>query len=179
MDTDKGRKEVDEKNQRFLPIPHLGRARWKQPISKRQLWRCPRCGRRFANRNQWHSCGRYTVQAYLKGKTPAVVALYRRFCALVRRCGPVILVPTKTMIGFQVRMAFADVILRKRWLDAYVILARRLENPRFTHIASISPRNHVHHFRIQSPRDLDREVLSWLREAYAVGKQEHLSLSKR
>ncbi len=157
---------------------HRKAQRERQLISHRPLWSCPSCRRRFANRNQWHSCGRYTVRAYLKGKSPSVVALYRRFCALVRRCGPVILVPTKTMIGFQVRMAFADVILRKRWLDAYVILARRLENPRFTHIASISPRNHIHYFRIKSQRDLDQEVLSWLCEAYAVGKQEHLRQSK-
>lgn len=84
------------------------------------------------------------------------------------------LAPTKTMIGFQVRMAFADLMLRKTWLDAYVVLARRIENPRFTKILSISPRNHVHYFRIRSIEELDEEVEGWLREAYAVGEQKHL-----
>jgi Domain of unknown function (DUF5655) len=102
------------------------------------------------------------------------LSLYRKFVKLVRRCGPVILVPNKTRIGFQVRMAFADVLLKKNWLDAYVILARRLENPRFTKIETLSPRNHIHYFRIHSLDDVDAEMLSWLGEAYRVGRQEHL-----
>lgn len=71
-------------------------------------------------------------------------------------------------------MTFADVNLKKEWLDAYVILARWRSSPRFTRIQSISPRNHVHYFRIQTLKELDGEVLSWLREAYAVGQQKHL-----
>jgi len=106
--------------------------------------------------------------------SPAVRELYERFVELVKRCGPFILAPTKTRIGFQVRMTFADVVPQKSALHAYVILARRLEHPRFTRIESLGPRNHVHHFRITDPRDLDDEVLGWLREAYAVGQQKHL-----
>lgn len=139
------------------------------------LWKCPRCGRRFANRNQFHFCARYTVRQHLKGKSRLATALFREFTRLVRRCGPVIVFANKTRIGFQVRMAFADVILKREWLDAYIILARRLENPRFTKIETLSPRNHIHYFRIHSREDLDAEVLAWLREAYRVGQQKHLA----
>ena len=59
-------------------------------------------------------------------------------------------------------------------LAAHVVLARRLEHPRFTKIESISPRNHVHHFVIQKPDEIDDQVKAWLREAHAVGRQEHL-----
>jgi Domain of unknown function (DUF5655) len=82
-------------------------------------------------------------------------------------------VPEKTRIAFQVRMSFAAVTLRRDRL-AHVVLARRLENPRFTKIESISPRNHVHSFCLYSRKELDREVLAWLREAYRVGQQRHL-----
>jgi hypothetical protein len=115
-----------------------------------------------------------TVREYLKGKSPFALSLYRKFVKLVRRCGPVVLVPNKTRIGFQVRMAFADVLLKRKWLDAYVILARRLENPRFTKIETLSPRNHIHYFRIHSHAEMDAEMLGGLREAYRVGRQEHL-----
>jgi predicted component of type VI protein secretion system len=54
-------------------------------------------------------------------------------------------------------------------------LARRLEHPRFTKIECISARNHVHSFRFNSHSELDHEVLAWLREAYRVGQQLHLS----
>jgi hypothetical protein len=144
-------------------------------LRRKALWKCPLCNRRFANRNQFHFCARYTVRQHLKGKSPLAISLFREFAKLVRRCGPVIVFANKTRIGFQVRMAFADVILKREWLDAYIILARRLENRRFTKIETLSPRNHIHYFRIRSREELDAEVLSWLREAYCVGQQRHLA----
>lgn len=144
----------------------------------RSLWRCPRCGRRFANLNQSHACGRTTLREHLAGKSPEVIALYRRFASMVRTCGPVTIVPEKTRIAFQVRMSFAALMLKKRWLDGHVVLARRLEDPRFRAIQTISPGNHVHQFRIETPDQLDDRVEAWLHEAYAVGKQEHLRMGK-
>ena len=140
----------------------------------RSLWRCPRCGRRFANLNQSHTCARHTLTEHLAGKSPEVVALYRRFATMVRSCGPVTVIPEKTRIAFQVRMSFAAVMLKRRWLDGHVVLARRLEDPRFRAIQTISPGNHVHQFRIETPDQLDDRVSQWLREAYAVGEQRHL-----
>lgn len=143
-------------------------------MTLKSLWTCPRCGRRFANRNQSHSCGHYTVEQHLKGKSSHVISLYERFVALVKQCGPVILAPAKTRIGFQVRMIFAAVSLKESGLDCHVVLSRRLENPRFTRIESLSPRNHIHYFRIRSVEKLDDEVASWLQETYKVGEQKHL-----
>jgi hypothetical protein len=144
-------------------------------MSLKNLWKCPKCGRRFANRNQTHSCGHYSVKKHLKGKRPHVIALYEELAERVEQCGPVTLAPTKTRIGFQVRMIFAAVSLREGSLYCHVVLSRRLENPRFTRIQSLSPRNHVHHFRVQSTEELDHEVAAWLQEAYKVGEQKHLS----
>ena len=143
-------------------------------MTLKNLWTCPKCGRRFANRNQSHSCGHYTVEQHLKGKNSHVISLYERFVALVKQCSPVILAPAKTRIGFQVRMIFAAVSLKESGLDCHVVLSRRLENPRFTRIESLSPRNHIHYFQIRSVEELDDEVASWLQEAYKVGEQKHL-----
>jgi hypothetical protein len=139
------------------------------------LWKCPKCGRLFANRNQSHFCSHYTLREHLAGKSPSAIALFRDFEKLVKRCGPVRVVPEKTRIAFQVRMSFAAVSLRRDRIVGHVVLARRLENPRFTKIEYISPRNHVHSFCFYSRKELDREVLAWLREAYRVGQQRHLS----
>ncbi len=92
----------------------------------------------------------------------------------VAGCGPVTVLPEKTRIAFQVRMSFAQVSPRRRWLDGHVVLARRLPHPRFRRIETISPRNHVHHFRLASASDVDRVFLGRIREAYSVGAQEHL-----
>ena len=123
--------------------------------------------------NQTHSCGSYTVEQHLEGKSPHVRSLYEKFAALVQQCGPVTVVPAKTRIGFQVRMIFTALSVRQRSLDCHVVLSRRLESDRFMRIQSLSPRNHVHYFSIKTPNDLDDEVLEWLTEAYEVGKQMH------
>lgn len=140
----------------------------------KQLWICPRCRRRFANRNQSHACGRHDLAHHFQGKDRSIRALYDAVRRAVARCGPVTVIPEKTRIAFQARMSFAQVTPRTRWLDGHVVLARRLPHPRFRRIETISPRNHVHHFRLTSPAEIDVDFRAWLREAYAVGKQEHL-----
>ena len=142
------------------------------------LWRCPHCRRRFANRNQTHTCAALDLEHHFAGKPPSIRALYEAVLASVRRSGRVTVLPEKTRIAFQVRMSFAQVTPRRRWLDGHVVLARRLEHPRFRRIELFSPRNVVHHFRIAALADVDDEFDAWIREAYAVGQQRHLGPSR-
>jgi uncharacterized protein DUF5655 len=103
-----------------------------------------------------------------------VIATYRALEEAARMNGPMVVVPEKTRIAFQVRMSFAAVRLRKRWVDAHVVLARRLESPRFRRIETFSACNHLHEFRLEGPEEVDDEVAQWLSEAYRVGRQDHL-----
>jgi hypothetical protein len=139
------------------------------------LWSCPRCRRLFANRNQSHTCARlHNLDHHFRDKPREIRALYDRFVSAVKALGPVKILPEKTRIAFQVRMSFAQITPRRRWLEGHVVLARRLEHPRFRRIETFSPRNHVHLFRIEKLSDIDAELRGWLREAYAVGEQKHL-----
>ena len=140
----------------------------------KRLWRCPACGRGFANRNQPHACGHHTLAQHFAGKPPAIRALFREVVAAIRAIGPVRVIPEKTRIAFQVRMSFAQVTPRQRWLDGHVVLARRVEHPRFRRVETFSPRNHLHTFRISDPSEIDDDFRAWLAEAYQVGAQRHL-----
>jgi hypothetical protein len=142
--------------------------------STRALWRCPECDREFANRNQSHACGRQNLEAHFRAKPAAIRELFDAVVRAIEACGPVKVLPETTRIAFQVRMSFAQVTPRARWIDGHVVLARRLEHPRFRRIETISTRNHVHHFRLTSLSDVDAELAAWLREAYSVGEQRHL-----
>ena len=139
-----------------------------------RLWRCRRCGRRFANRNQSHACGRSNLEHHFRDKPKEIRELYDAFVAALRGIGRVIILPQKTRIAFQTRMSFAQVTPRQKWLDGHVVLAHVAMSPHFRAVQTISPRNHVHTFRITTVSDLDSEMISWLREAYAVGEQKHL-----
>lgn len=139
----------------------------------RELWTCPACGRGFANRNQPHACGRHALDAHFAGKPPEVRALFDALLERVRACGPVTVLPEKTRIAFQVRMSFAVAMPRGAWLDGHLVLARRAQHPLFRRVESLSPRNHVHHFRLREAADLTPAFDALLREAYAVGQQRH------
>ena len=105
------------------------------------LWICPHCGRKFAHRNQWHSCGQYTVESHLDNAGTQVVALYERFVELVNNCGEVIIEATKTSINFKSPGLFAVVHLQKKGLQVGLWLPRRIDHPRIMRIIPIHPRN--------------------------------------
>jgi Domain of unknown function (DUF5655) len=138
------------------------------------LWICPRCGRRFANRNQSHTCGRWTLAHHLDGRAPEIVEIVERVIAMARSIAPVDVIAEKTRIALAARMSFAALVVRARWVDGHVVLARRLESPRFLRIEVYSPRNQLHAFRLGAPDEVDDEVRAWLTEAYDVGMQRHL-----
>lgn len=138
------------------------------------MWRCPECRRQFANRNQSHACGRYTLASHFAAKPPLVRAIFNKLLAVAKQSGPVTVLPEKTRIAFQVRMSFAAFVIRRNWVDGHVVLARRFEHPRFRRIETFSPRNHLHAFRFDSVEEVDDEVAAWFAEAYRVGEQRHL-----
>jgi len=141
---------------------------------KPPMWQCPKCRREFANRNQTHSCGPHTLDAHFADKSPAMRELFEAVLAAIQAIGPVRVLPEKTRIAFQVRMSFAQVTPRRQWLDGHLVHARRIVHPRFRKVQTISPRNHVHVFRLRSPNEIDEQFRRWLAEAYAVGEQKHL-----
>ena len=153
--------------------------RLTMPGRRPPLWRCDVCGREFANRNQSHACGRHSLADHFRGKDPAIRALFDAVVAVLRDLGPVRVLPEKTRIAFQVRMSFAQVTPRQKWLDGHVVLARRLEHPRFRVVQTFSPRNHLHAFRLSRMSDIDDDFRAWLAEAYEVGEQRHLDAPRR
>lgn len=140
---------------------------------RRALWACPACGRAFANRNQSHACGRHELETHFEGKPAKVRTIYDAFLAMLEEFGPVTVLPEKTRIAFQVRMSFAQITIRRHWVLGHLVLARRVEDPLFSRIETFSPRNHLHAFRLDTP-DQVATLLEHAREAYAVGRQEHL-----
>jgi uncharacterized protein DUF5655 len=139
------------------------------------MWACPVCGRTFANVNQSHACGTLGgLDRHFVGGDPAVRLTFDRIVQIVSALGPVTVLPERTRIALHARMSFAAFVPRTRWLNGHLVLARRLESPRFRRITTYSPRNVVHELRLDSPDQVDDELAGWLAEAYRVGQQLHL-----
>jgi hypothetical protein len=141
----------------------------------RPMWTCPRCGRTFANQRQTHTCARLgELDRHFAGSEPEVRTTFDRVLAVVASLGPVDVLPEKTRIALHARMSFAAFMPRRAWLGGHLVLARRIESPRFTKIETFSPRNVVHQFKLRAPEEVDDQFAAWLAEAYQVGIQDHL-----
>jgi hypothetical protein len=136
------------------------------------LWRCPRCGKKYVQRNSSHSCGPHTIEAFLEGKGPRATALWERFVEIVTSLGPVEPVANRHNIGFMVRARFASVFsLSERGMIVHFWLKRRMESPRLSKREHLGKRDWIYRVRVAAPEDLDAELTAWLREAYTVGAQ--------
>ena len=135
------------------------------------LWKCPKCHRQFANRNQQHSCTDVTAADYLKGKDEELVRVYQAFEAAVRACGEVRVHAVRSRIAFITRMTFAGASIKKDHVEAAFILPYRSNNARFHRFLPSGPGG-AHWFKLKSVRDVDAEVREWALEAYKCGLQE-------
>ena len=138
------------------------------------LWRCPDCGRTFANRNQTHTCAPLgNLDRHFVGADPRVRAAFDRVLEVVASHGPVEVLAEKTRIALHARMSFAAFMPRRKWLDGHLVLARRVVDDRFRRVEVYSPRNVLHAFRLIGPDDVDEQFAGYLGEAYQVGLQRH------
>jgi len=140
----------------------------------RPLWTCPRCGNQFVNRNQWHSCAVHGLDEPFAGKPARIREMFERFRAMVEACGPIKVVPYRGKVGFMVQVRFAGAVPRADSLDVVFWLPRRIDDPRFLRVETVTPAVHIYTVRITEPQQLDSELEAWIREAYAVGCREHL-----
>jgi hypothetical protein len=117
----------------------------------------------------------WTVERHLLSKPPEVVALYHRFIELAQACGPFTYAVSKTAITLKgTRRGCAGASLAKHALSGYLDLPRRVEDRRITRSSPYTKRLYVHHFRVDSPSQLDQQFAGWLDEAYQVGAGAHL-----
>src|SRR5262249_23046699 len=145
-------------------VQNAMRKRQVKGTERKPMWTCPLCRRQFANRNQAHSCGQFSVEQLLDGKPQGIVELYDRVDDLIRRCGEVVVAPTKTRVLFKVRTVFASAAVSRNWLDVVFVLGRLLKHRRIKKAQEEYP-GIVHFLRIEEADDVDDDLADWLQEA--------------
>ena len=132
-------------------------------------WRCPRCGREFRNRNQWHSCRIVSVGSHFEGKPANVREIYDALvAALEGRVGPIRIDAVAAGINFGGRAHFGGATPQRAALRVGFALARPVEHPRVVRREQVSSLLHVHAVKLAAPDDVDDELLNWFEEAFAV-----------
>lgn len=146
-------------------------------MDESDLWRCPVCGQTFTGRNMPHSCQVVPLDRHFAGRPPQLRAAFDAFVAAARENGPVTINATKSRITLQARMRFAGVEPRRDHLRAHLVLTRPIADERLT-VEHLPPRYYLHRLPLRRPEDVDDQVRGWLRDAYAVGAQQHVRRSR-
>ena len=99
-------------------------------------------------------------------------AVFDRVRSALEALGPVSVRTSKSQVAFRRKRGFAylwlpGMYLAKPAADVVltVALARRDGSPRFKEVVHPSPNHWIHHLEINDAREIDDEVVGWLREA--------------
>ena len=112
----------------------------------------------------------YTELDHLRDKDPMVAKIYARLKAELQKFGRVAIEPKKTSIHLINRFGFAGVYTRKEYINLEVHLNRKLTSKRVSKVEQASANRYHHTIRLSDVKEVDKELLTWLREAYELKK---------
>src|ERR1700741_4873002 len=112
----------------------------------------------------------YTELNHLEDKDPLVTEIYERLIAELQKFGPLKIEPKKTSIHLGNRFGFAGVYTRKNYINLEVHLNHKLTSKRVSKVEQASANRYHHTIKLTSPKEIDKELLVWLKEAYELKK---------
>lgn len=111
-----------------------------------------------------------TVKAHLDGKEPVVEAIYLKLIAVVGKFGPAKIEPHKTSIHLVRGTAFAGVVTRKSYLVLTIKADQPIESARIGKSEQTSRNRYHHEVKLSSPKEIDRELVRWLKHAWLLSE---------
>jgi len=108
----------------------------------------------------------YTELDHLQGKEAVVSIIYEKLIKELQKFGQLKIEPKKTSIHLGNRFGFAGVYTRSDYINLEVHLKHKLVSKRVSKVEQASPNRYHHRIRMSSPKDIDKELLGWLKEAY-------------
>lgn len=112
----------------------------------------------------------HTETDHLDGKDPIVGKIYEQLIKQLQKFGQLKIEPKKTSIHLGNRFGFAGVYTRQNYINLEVHLNYKLTSKRVTKVEQASANRFHHTIKLLSAKDVDKELLTWLREAYDLKK---------
>lgn len=111
-----------------------------------------------------------TETDHLKNKAPIVTKIYERLIRELQKLGPLKIEPHKTSIHLINRFGFAGVYTRLDYINLELHLDHKLISKRVSKVEQASANRFHHTILLTSEKDIDTELLNWLKEAYDLKK---------
>ena len=111
-----------------------------------------------------------TVDEHFERTDPGVRAVYNAILETARQFGPVVEDPKKTSIHLNRRTAFAGIATRKSSIILTIKSSSDIEDARVVKRQQASAKRWYIDVRLETPRDLNAKVTTWLARSYALAE---------
>lgn len=140
------------------------------------MWTCPKCKHKFYNTNQSHSCGSYTIDDFLQGKTKEAIELFNYFLSEYKKIGDLDIHPVKTRVALLTKMRFCSINkIGADYIDVHLVFTKPYnDNLCFYKIDNLANRFFVHHLKLYNKTDINSEVRKYMKLAYEIGNRKHV-----
>lgn len=134
------------------------------------MWKCPKCKRTFAVKAKDHACVSVPLDKHFEGKPVGLRKAFDKLVKNVNTFGLVSVQPINGMIVLKKAGAFASVVLRKDHFKIEFFLSSLQDEFPVEKTFRYSQKKIVHIVSVSSAAEVDKQLVSWLRESYALAK---------
>ena len=135
------------------------------------MWNCPNCGRSFRNTNQDHSCMITDLESHFVNKQQNVIDTFEKIKNEVMQLEGVQINSVKNAILFQAKSNFLAVKPKKTHLDIEFVLDEKVDEFPIYKTFQATKSKCAHFVRLESPEEVDEQLILWLRKAYKISSE--------
>jgi hypothetical protein len=110
----------------------------------------------------------HRVADHFEGRAESVRSTYDAILRAAKKFGPVEEDPKKTSIHLNRKSAFAGIATRKAVLVLTLKSDADIKSARIAKREKVSAKRWHLELKLESPRDVDRELVGWLKNAYEM-----------
>ncbi|MFZ1516087.1 MAG: DUF5655 domain-containing protein [Saprospiraceae bacterium] len=112
----------------------------------------------------------YTEMDHLTGREKVVTDIYEKLINSLQKFGPLKIEAHKTSIHLGNKFGFAGVYTRTDYINLEVHLNYKIKSKRVAKVEQASTNRFHHTIKLTLPKEIDKELLIWLKEAYDLKK---------
>ncbi len=131
-------------------------------------WTCTTCNRTFKRNKQAHSCEKHEVESLFIDKPANIWELYLNLISQIQEFGPMEIHIAKWNVTLRSATTFMTVIPENKHLTITFIRDEALDDFPVYDSYHYSKNRWSNLVKIESLDEIDRQLLSWLREAYLL-----------
>ena len=131
------------------------------------MWKCPKCGRKFARKDQPHSCRTWPIDNHFKNKEEVARPLFNEFKARVKKnVGQFKIRSLHCCIHLVSDFSFVAVFPMKDKIRLHFSLDYKLESQRIGKRSQFSKNRYMYSIDLKTAKEMDAELMKWLKQAY-------------